>query len=74
MVCSNTISVSTCQVEFVLWRTVLFFYYREVDLSDCSGDFSALKRTVLLIDYYLSKGRQLAVTTTLSQCKTVLKI
>ena len=61
MVCGNTMCVSTCQLDFVL-RASLILLPRS-RLFGCSGDFSVLKRTVLLIwadgkeigwDYYFS--------------------
>ena len=43
----NTMCISTCHVEFVL--KLYIFYYRGVDFSDFSGEFSVLKTTVLHI-------------------------
>ena len=64
LVCSNTMCVSTCQVEFL--RELSFFILLLRNIG-CSGDFSVLKRTVLLINYYQGIGyRQLAGTTTLA--------
>ena len=52
---------------FSLENCLSIFYYCEVDLSDCSGDFSVLKRSVLLFNYYPGgRYRKLAVTTTLA--------
>ena len=69
LVCGNTMWVSTCQVEFALKRTVLLYillplsrflefgrlFSSEKNLVDFwnSGDFSVLKRTVLLFNFYL---------------------
>ena len=59
LVGGNTMCVSTCQVEFVLRE--LSFFIR------CSGDFSVLKRTVLLFNYYSGgRYRKLAGTTSLA--------
>ena len=54
LVCGYTMCGSTCQVEFILQRTVFLL---------CSGDFSVLKRTVLHFNsvmhfnYYYPGGR-----------------
>ena len=56
-----------CSLEKCL---AIIFYYRGVDLSNCSGDFSVLKSTVLHFNYYLGgRYRKLAVTTALLSLK-----
>ena len=54
LVCGNTMCVSTCQVEFVLRELscVILLPHTCSRFIRCSGDFSVLKRTVLLFNYY----------------------
>ena len=44
--------LSTCQVEFVFREMSFFILLPRRRLIGCSGDFSVLKRTVMLINYY----------------------
>ena len=77
LVCGNTMCVSTCQVEFVLRELPCFILLPRSRFIGCLGDFSVLKRTVLLFNYYLGgRYRKLASTTTLAyriviNCTTV---
>ena len=57
----------TCQVEFVLRELSFFIPLPQSRFIGCSGDFSVLKRTVLLFNHYLGgRCRKLAGTTTLA--------
>ena len=67
LVCGSTMCVSTCQVEFVLRELSFFILLPRSRFIGCSGDFSVLKRTVLLFNYYPGgRYRKLAGTTTLA--------
>ena len=50
-VCGNTMCVSTCQVEFVLRELSCIYSTAAEQIIGGSGDFSVLKRTVLLVNY-----------------------
>ena len=67
LVCGNTMCVSLCQVDFVLRELSFFILLPRSRIIGCSGDFSILKRTVLLFNYYPGgRYRKLAGTTTYS--------
>ena len=72
--------VSTCQVEFVLGELSCFILLPRSRYIGCSEDFSVLKRTVLLFNYYPG-GRywKSAGTTTLAyriviNCTTTVSV
>ena len=65
-VCGNTMCVSTCLVEFVLKELSCYILLPRSRFIRCSGDFSVLKKTVLLFNYYPGgRYRKQAGTTTL---------
>ena len=64
LVCGNTMCVSTCQVEFVLWRTVFLYSTTAEYIDQIVWETSQF---VLLFNYYLGRRyRKFAGTTALA--------
>ena len=66
LVCGNTMCVSTCLVEFVLRELSFFILQPQSRFIGCSGDFSVLKRTVLLFNFYPGRSYRKFAGTTLA--------
>ena len=56
LVCGNTMCVSLCQVDFVLRELSFFILLPRSRFIGCSGDFSVLKRAVLLSNTTRAEG------------------
>ena len=68
LVCGNTICVSTCQVKFVLRKLSCFILLPQSRFIRRSWDFSVLKRTVLLLNYYPGRRYKKFAGTTTGKC------